>query len=339
MYLQRFKAGMAVELSIIIVNWNGGELLQRCVESIIASPPQISYEIIVVDNASTDASIERLRSDDLAARLGGTQLHIIENRDNLGFGRANNQAITRSRAPLLFLLNPDTEVMPGAVDALVATISADKRIGACGPRLLNPDGSLQPSAWRNPPSAWYVLVNGLKLYRFLPRRVRGEWLLGQHWDHGHRRRVGALSGAAIMARRTMIDEIGAFDEQFDMYGEDAEWCLRIFRSGWEIIFEPTAQIIHHGGQSALKRWTDPERRLREIDAYMRFLKHCLSPKHVVANTLARSLILSLAWARRRMRGQSDADLNNMMRLNNAYLKQSFREMICGSHSPIEAPRK
>ena len=216
-----------VELSIIIVNWNGSDLLRRSVESVIACPPSIEFEIVVVDNASTDDSVAALRASELARQLTERgRLQIIENSENLGFGRANNQAFAFTESPLLFLLNPDTEVTAGSIDLLIAAVKSDARVGAAGPRLLNADGSVQISVWRNPPAAWEILLSQLKLYLLLPRRIRGELLLGGHWDHNRERSVPMLSGAAILVRRTVIEAVGGFDERFHMYGEDNEWCLR-----------------------------------------------------------------------------------------------------------------
>src|SRR5688572_12052453 len=119
---------MSPDLSIIIVNWNGGELLRRCIESVVRHPPATSWEIILVDNASTDNSLEWVRSANLP------NLRLIEMQENLGFGKANNLGFDLSSAPLLFIMNNDAEVQPGAIDRLIATINSGDRVGACGPR-------------------------------------------------------------------------------------------------------------------------------------------------------------------------------------------------------------
>lgn len=316
---------MAVELSIIIVNWNGREFLPRCIESILRSPPNVSYNIIVVDNASTDDSLRHLRSEGAQAGLGKARLHVIENTENLGFSRANNQAIAYSDAPLLFLLNSDTEVKPGAIDTLIATLKSDKRIGACGPRLLNSDGSLQPSTGRNPATAWDILVLGLRIYRLIPRSIRGELLLGIHWNHNRRRRVNFLSGAAILAKREMIGRVGGLDERFHMYGEDAEWCLRIVRAGWSLVFEPEAIVTHHGGQSSMQRWSSPERVCKSVDGNLRFRKYCLSRWHLITYALASSLVASTAHIWRSLRGHPTTETKMVLGLYAKYLKQAFLE--------------
>src|SRR2546426_3289673 len=171
---------MAVELSIIMVNWNGGELLRSCLKSIAQAPPSVAYEIVVVDNASSDQSVAWLRGGEVSALLPGVHVHVIENALNEGFSSANNQAMAYSRAPMMFLLNPDTEVTKGAIDTLIACLRSGERIGACGPRLLKTDGSLQHSVWRNPPAAWEIIISCLSLWRVLHRRLLGEQLRVGH---------------------------------------------------------------------------------------------------------------------------------------------------------------
>lgn len=293
---------MPTDLCIAIVNWNGSHFLRRCVESIRQSPPTVSWEIVVVDNASTDDSVNWLRA--LVANAGQDDLKVrlIENVENVGFSRANNQAIAYSEAPLLLLLNNDTEVMPGTIDLLIATLKSDDRIGACGPRLINPDGSLQVSAWRNPPTPWEILVSGLRIYRLIPRTIRGELLLGKHWDHLRRRRVGMLSAAAILIRAAVIDDVGGFDERFHMYAEDDEWCLRVVRAKWWLVFEPEAVVMHHGGAAAGARWGSLERQLRITNEGLRFQRYSLSRAHLIANLLANSFVLFLAHSWNKLKG-------------------------------------
>ena len=235
---------MAVELSIIFVNWNAGALLSQAVDTIVAYHPSIEYEIVVVDNASTDDSIAQLRSGTAGKTLEQQgRLRIIQNDQNRGFGAANNQAFKATNSPLVLVLNPDTQVTAGSIDRLIETVRSDSRVGATGPRILNPDGSLQISVWRNPPAAWEIFLSSLKLYLMLPRRFRGELLLGGHWEHNHKRTVPMLGGAAILVRREVIETVGGFDERYHMYGEDHDWCLRITQAGWLLTFQPEATVF------------------------------------------------------------------------------------------------
>lgn len=316
---------MAVELSIVIINWNGGTLLRQCVESIVQSPPSVSYEIIVVDNSSTDDSLNWSRSTVLEKDLGSVKIHLIENPENLGFSKAINQAIAYSEAPMLLLLNNDTEVRPRALDLLVTTLKSEGRIGACGPRLINVDGSLQVSAWRNPPAAWEILISGLRLYRLIPRQIRGELLLGRHWNHARRRRVGMLSAAAIIIKREVIDDVGGFDERFHMYAEDDEWCLRVVRAHWGLVFEPDAVVMHHGGHGALARWSSLERHLRIIDEGLRFQRCCLSRRQLISNLLANSFVVLLAHMWKSLIGRPTVETKLKLGLYVMHLKRALRE--------------
>ncbi len=315
---------LKVELSIIIVNWNGGELLRRTVESIIASPLSIDYEVVVVDNASTDDSVALLREGELAIELADRgRLLIIENSENCGFGPANNQAFALTEAPLLFLLNPDTEVTAGSIDRLIATVLSNSRVAAAGPRLLNVDGSLQISVWRNPPAAWEILISQLKLYLLLPRRFRGELLLGGHWDHNREMRVPMLSGAAILVRRKVIELVGGFDERFHMYGEDQEWCLRIMRAGWHLIFQPGAVIFHHGAQSSLQRWNNLDKLRIQLEASYFFQQHSLPRRRLITNHLASFVTASGQHLWRRMRGVQAPDVKLAREIHWEHLKRAL----------------
>lgn len=319
---------MNTELSIIIVNWNGGELLTRCVETIISSEPRLTYEVVIVDNASSDDSLAELEKSEAGVRLLATrQLRIFRNDDNKGFGAANNQAFELTDAPYVFLLNLDTEVQPGTIDTLMRTILSDPQIGACGPKLLNPDGSLQISAYVNPPRVWHTILSQLKLYYLLPPRIRGELLLGHHWGHDRQRSVPMLGGAAILARRQMIEEVGGFDERFHMYAEDNEWCWRITRSKWKLVFVPEAVVLHHGGTSSLKRWSSEEKLRVKLEAGFHFEHRVLPRWQLAANQLANYLVVSAQIAGRQVRGIHIPELYLIRDVHREHLMRSLRNHL------------
>lgn len=316
--------GLKVELSIIIVNWNGGEFLRRSVESVIASPPSLEYEVVVVDNASADDSVALLRASEPARGLADQgRLRIVENLENRGFGQANNQAFALTDTPFLLLLNPDAEVTQDSIDKLIATVRSGARVGAAGPKILNADGSLQISAWRNPPAAWEILLSQMKLYLLLPRRFRGELLLGGHWDHSSQRSVPMLGGAALLVRRTVIEEVGGFDERFHMYGEDNDWCLRIVRAGWQLVFQPAAVILHHGAQSSLKRWTNLEKLRIQLEANYFFQQHSLPRRRLITNQLASYVTASGQHLWRRLRGVHAPDVKLAREIHWEHLKRAL----------------
>ena len=319
---------MNTELSIIIVNWNGGALLTRCVETIVASKPRVTYEVVIVDNASADNSLAELQKSEAGVHLASNhQLRIFNNTDNKGFGAANNQAFELTDSPFVFLLNLDTEVHPGAIDTLMRTMHSDAKIGACGPKILNPDGSLQISAFFNPPRVWHTILSQLKLYYLLPPRIRGELLLGRHWNHDRQRSVPMLSGAAILARRQMIEEVGGFDERFHMYAEDNEWCWRITRSDWKLVFVPDAVVLHHGGTSSLKRWTSDEKLKVKLEAGFHFEHRVLPRWQLAANQLANYLVVTAQIAVRQVRGIHIPELYLIREMHREHLKRSLRNHL------------
>ena len=316
---------MPPELSIIIVNWNGGSLLRRCVETIFSSEPAVSYEIVIVDNASEDDSLDQLRASESSAQLfENQQLRIVNNSENRGFGAANNQGFALTNSPFVFLLNLDTEVGPGTIETLLNTMKSDPRIGICGPKIVNTDGSLQISAFFNPPRVWHTILSQLKLYCLLPPKRRGELLLGGHWDHDRLRSVPMLGGAAMMARREMIDDVGGFNEKFHMYSEDAEWCWRITKANWKLIFVPDAVLLHHGATSSKKRWSSQERLKVRLEANFNF-EHSILPRwRVAANQLTNYLVVCTQIAGRKLIGVNTRELYWIKDIHREHLKRSLK---------------
>lgn len=328
---------MTSGLSIVVVNWNTGDLLRRCVDSIVAAPPSLDYEIIVVDNASSDDSLARLRRDAGASGLlRDGRMRIVENAENRGFGAANNLAFTLSRSPFVLLVNPDTVVMAGAIDALIERARSDARIAACGPRLLNADGSLQTSVWRNPPAAWEIVLSNLRLYRLLPERIRGELLLGPHWRHDRPKQVRMLSAAALLVKREAIDAVGGFDERFHLYGEDNEWCLRMAKAGWLLLFEPAAVVRHDEARSTLTRWTSLEKRQRQLEAGFQFQQAVLPRRRVVANQLALYLTAVLQRAWRVLHGVDASEMTMVTRVHRRHLALALRRRARGGDGDLPA---
>jgi GT2 family glycosyltransferase len=316
------------DLSIIIVNWNGGDLLGRCVETILNSAPRVTYEVLIIDNASQDNSLDQLLATKAGSLLKSNgQLRIFNNSENKGFGAANNQAFDLTESPYVFLLNLDTEVHPGTIDTLMRTMLSDPQIGACGPKILNADGSLQISAFFNPPRVWHTILSQLKLYYLLPPRIRGELLLGRHWDHDRRREVPMISGAAIFARRQMIEEVGGFDERFHMYSEDNEWCWRITQSPWKLVFVPDAVVLHHGGQSSMKRWSSDEKLRVKLEAGFHFEHRVLPRWQLAANQLANYLVVTAQIAGRQVRGIHIPELYLIKEMHREHLKRSLRNHL------------
>jgi GT2 family glycosyltransferase len=240
------------DLSIIIVNWNTRELLAKCLRSLYPLPNgqgqeagspifrdgSCSYEVFVVDNASSDGSAEMVRQ-----RF--PQVRLMQNEENVGFARANNQAIPLSQGRYVLLLNSDTEVQPGALETLIAFMDAHPQAGATGPRLLNPDGSLQPSC--HP-----MLTPGREFWRllFLERLSPRATYPMHRWDDRTPRRVEVIKGACLLLRREALHQVGLLDESYFMYTEEVDLCYRLVLAGWECWWVPQATVIHHGEASS-----------------------------------------------------------------------------------------
>jgi N-acetylglucosaminyl-diphospho-decaprenol L-rhamnosyltransferase len=259
------QVGRMTSLLIAIANWNGGDFLRATIDSIRANPPHRDFKIVVADNASTDGSVEWLRSQALI----NPDLTVIEIGRNAGFSFATNRAVETCDSEWVLLLNPDTNVQQGSIDRLIEAAGQDLQIAAVGPRLLNADGSVQPSTWRNPQASWELLLESSGIYKLLPESLRRR-LLPAFWSHDERRFVSALSGAAMLIPRRMWIEVGPLDERFHMYFEDDEWCYRARCRGYRLLFEPSSQIVHHGNQSAKNRWDMGERQSAVYESSIEF---------------------------------------------------------------------
>ena len=231
-------------ISIIIVSWNTARFLENCLASILADPPTSPFEIWVVDNASTDDSPRMVREK-------FPQVHLIENRENVGFARANNQAIQRCTGKYLLLLNPDTLLVSGALQALVDFLGNHPKAGAAGARILNPDGSLQISSHPRPTLSrelWRLFhLDRLSPYAEYPRTK---------WEANQAQAVDVLIGACLLLRKEVLEQVGFLDEDYFMYSEEVDLCYRIQRAGWRLFWVPLAEVVHFGGQSTQQAPTE-----------------------------------------------------------------------------------
>jgi N-acetylglucosaminyl-diphospho-decaprenol L-rhamnosyltransferase len=207
-------------------------------DCLISDLRTLNTEVIVVDNASTDGSAAMVRERFPWVRL-------IENRENAGFARANNQAIVHSRGRYLLLLNSDTLVHPDALETLIAFMDAHPQTGACGPRLLNGDGSLQHAC--HP-----MLTPGREFWRlaFLERLWPRATYPMSRWDTATPRRVEVIKGACLLLRRAAIDQVGLLDDRYFMYTEEVDLCYRLAQAGWGLWYEPRAVVTHFGEASS-----------------------------------------------------------------------------------------
>ncbi len=229
-------------VSVIIVNFNAGPYLARCIEAVTKST--VPLEVLVVDNASKDGSLEE------AAVAGGAghRVATYPNGENLGFAKAVNIGIEASSAPYVLLLNPDCEVEPDSIKVTLDALIAHGTAGAAGCVLRNCDGSEQAGGRRSIPTPWRTFVRVLHLDRLAPNRRSFR-----SFDHlrmplpEHVQSVEAISGAFMLIPRSVLNIVGSFDEGYFLHCEDLDWCMRCIGSGHEILFVPGASVLHHKG--------------------------------------------------------------------------------------------
>jgi GT2 family glycosyltransferase len=233
-----------MKITIIIANWNACHFLFKCICSLFEYPPLENFEIIVVDNASTDGS-------NLMVRERYPQVYLIENPENVGFARANNQAIRQADGKYVLLLNSDTVARQNALKELVNFMDDHPEAGAAGARLLNPDDTLQPNCFPEP-----TLLRELLRMFHLSSMVPGSSYHMENWTQKKPREVDIIQGACLILRREALDQVGLLDENFFFYSEDVDLCYRLRRAGWHLYWVPTAELIHYGGQSSQLVATD-----------------------------------------------------------------------------------
>lgn len=228
---------MTAQVTVVVVTHESAQELPVSLGSLGAC--RLPIELVVFDNASRDGSAavaRRLRPD----------VRVIESPDNLGFGAANNRALAESTAPLVLLLNPDAELRPGALEALLSALAARPELAAVGPRTRNSDGSVQLSFGED--------LTLLSEWR--RRRLERACRAGASWALAEAGRLVAsesepfwLSGSCLLARRQALVQVGGFDEGFFLYEEDVDLCARLRAAGWRVGFRPAAEVVHHRGRS------------------------------------------------------------------------------------------
>jgi len=231
-----------VTVSVIIVSWNAREYLRQCLASLSSEACRHPMEIIVVDNASSDGSVECVKKQYPHVRL-------IQNMANLGFARANNLGISASTGRYLCFVNSDVKVLKDCISRLVDYCEGHSEVGMAGPRVIGGDGKLQRSC-RGFPSLWNMFCRALALDTFFPKSRMFTGYSLSHWPHDALRPVDVLSGCFWFVRREALARVGLLDESFFMYGEDLDWCKRFWSNGWKVMYVPSAEAIHYGGASS-----------------------------------------------------------------------------------------
>ncbi len=273
-----YDGGPVGTVSIIVISFNARGYLERS----LATLADAEHEVIVVDSASTDGSQALVRDSFREVRL-------VELEANRGYGAAANEGMQVAGGDHLLVLNCDAWPLGDAVERLVDFVEANPSVGVAGPRLLNPDGSLQRSV-RGCPTLWRLATEYFFLRWLNPRSSMLNAFYGANFDHRSRRSAEFLVGAALLLRREALAEVGAFDTNFHMFNEEVDLCYRMARAGWQVEFVPDAQFVHVGGASTRLDW---DRMYREqLRSHLRFLAKHQGPE---VSERGRKLLL---WAMR-----------------------------------------
>ena len=258
---------MSHAISAIIVNYNAGLLLRGCVNSLLACP--LDIEIIVVDNASHDGSLDGLPES--------LQVRIIRNPANVGFAAACNIGVQAASAPFLLFLNPDCSFQPGAIATLLAGLQFGERVGMVGGLLVNEDGTEQGGGRRAVPTPWRSFVRAFALHRYADR-----WPRLFYDFHLHKLplpdgpiEVEAISGACMLVKCEAVEDVGLWDERYFLHCEDLDWCMRFRQKGWKILFVPDARISHALGACSESRrmFVEWHKHKGMVRFYRKFFRH------------------------------------------------------------------
>jgi GT2 family glycosyltransferase len=261
----RVEAGDHVSVSIVIVTWNVCEHVLACLDSLMSDPTVPPYEIIIVDNASTDNTREMVPRS-------YPNVQFIRLDVNRGFPAANNIAIRRAHGKYVLLLNPDTLVHDGCIRKCIEAMDSDSRVGMVGCKLVGADGSLQYECAANLPSLMDPLLEAFYLHMLFPANRLCGRLRMSYWDHETERFVPRISGAFMLLRSQAITRVGPLDERIFMYYEDLDYCARMVEAGYLIRYVPNASITHFGGASSKQsKW--PLYELAPAVRYTYFMDH------------------------------------------------------------------
>jgi GT2 family glycosyltransferase len=271
------------DLTIIVVNYEVKQLLKRCLQSIFEFQRDLKFEVIVVDNNSSDHSQEMLKGN-------YPQVKLIENHRNLGFSRACNQGIKQSQGRYILLLNPDTELTPGGIKKMIDFMDSKPKVGICSPKMMDQKGNLQFSCRSFPSYLTAISSSQSILNRLFPENFLSQKYLLKEKNHSQIMEVDWVSGSCLLAKRIMLEKVGLLDERFYMYVEDVDLCYRAKKSGFSVFYFPQAVVIHHIGKSAEKKKMTM---LLEHHRSMYYF-YC---KHYNPNVFLRGVVFLSIWMR------------------------------------------
>ncbi len=311
------------DLSIIIVSWNVADLLKACLTSIYRADHPFTFEILVVDSASSDHSVEMVRRE-------FPQVKLIAETTNLGFSRCNNIGLEAAQGRYRLLLNPDTEVLDDALERLISYLDSHPDVGVIGPHTLNTDGSTQ-STRRRFPTAGVLFTESTWLQALAPRRWLDDYYVVEQPDSGIFD-VDWVQGSALLLRREVYEQIGGLDEGFVMYSEEMDWCKRARLAGWHVVYHGEAHIVHHGGKSSEQ--VTGRKHIHFQESKLRYVRKYHG--NVLAQALRIWLLLLYLWqltleGLKSLVGNKRAMRQERIRAYWQVLRSGLKVMICVLH--------
>ena len=235
------------DLSIIIVSYNTRDLITKCLDSIKETARSISFEVFIIDNGSTDDSVEVIKK--YVKEDKSQKTHFVENDKNLGFSKANNKAMKNAKGRYVLFLNPDTVIYPRTLDYMVKYMDENKQVGAATCELIMPNGEIDDASHRGFPTPWNSFNHFSGFSKIFPHsRIFSGY--SQGWkDLNKTHEIDALAGAFMIVRREAGDQVGWWDEDYFFYGEDLNFCYDLIKRGWKIMYVPEVSILHYKGVS------------------------------------------------------------------------------------------
>lgn len=258
-----------IDVSVCLVTWNNEIAIQNCLDSLLKYTIDVTYEVILVDNNSSDRTVEIVSKKYPFVRM------YPQNR-NLGFASANNIALRYASGRYVLFLNPDTELHSDVLAYFMDIMDNNPTIGIIGCRLVSKDGSIQLTCASAFPTAWNTLCEGLFLHRIARRLTWLSFFSSRsldHWDHLTLREVETISGAFMFCRKSLLDKVGGFDSGYFMYGDDLDLCARIRAAGFKVLYDPAHIVTHYGGVSSLHQPSEFSRIWQFRSNYKFITKH------------------------------------------------------------------
>lgn len=235
-----------MDLSIIILNYNSKNFLLPCIKGIVQYATELDYEIILVDNASTDNSIAYINQK-LLPRF--PQARLVRAKENRGYAAGNNLGIEAAKGKYIIIMNPDIVIWDNALSRMVEFMENHPRVGLASPRLLSPDGSLQYFCYRFPsPQVLFYRRTPLARFNFAREKIN-DYIMAD-WDHSESKSVDWVQGSCVIVRREAIDKVGLMDERFFLYLEDTDWCRRFWQKNWEVWYLSNIEIVHYHNRAS-----------------------------------------------------------------------------------------